>query len=145
MEQDLLIEIPDFKLYKDRSIYMATFLGGPLVAGYLAAENFKQLGQHEKVRTAWIISIITTIVVMGLVFIIPASSKVFPNYILPLFYAILTQYLIKRFQGAEIKEHIENGGQVYSNWRALLISIIGALITVSIILLILLITAMFYK
>lgn len=51
MEENVLQPIPTFKLYKDKAIYLGTFIGGPLVAGYLIAENFKQLGQLGKVKT----------------------------------------------------------------------------------------------
>jgi hypothetical protein len=58
MPEDWLTAPPEFKLYKENAIVGATFLGGPLVAGYLAAENFKQLEQPAKARTAWIIAIL---------------------------------------------------------------------------------------
>jgi hypothetical protein len=35
--EDILVQPPAYKLYKDGHIGMATLLGGPLVGGYLAA------------------------------------------------------------------------------------------------------------
>jgi hypothetical protein len=124
---DLITPIPDYKLYKDRSVYVGTILGGPLVAGYLAAENFKQLGQPEKVKNAWFIAIIATLVLLGIAFFIPGIQKT-PGYIIPLLYSGIAQYLIQRFQGNAIKEHIQQGGQVYSVWRAVWIGLVGLVI-----------------
>jgi hypothetical protein len=67
-EENILSVPPEFKIYKDRAIFVGTFLGGPLVAGYLSAENYKNLGQQNKVKTAWLIAIIFTIVLIGILF-----------------------------------------------------------------------------
>ena len=48
MEETLAIKIPTQKIYKNRAIEIATFLGGPLVAGYLIAENFKAFNEPDK-------------------------------------------------------------------------------------------------
>ncbi len=132
MEENVLQPIPTFKLYKDKAIYLGTFIGGPLVAGYLIAENFKQLGQLGKVKTTWIISILSTIVIFGGLFLIPNVEKV-PNYIIPIIYTGITQILVKKFQEDAIKAHIETGGQTFSNWRAAWIGIVGLVILIAII------------
>ena len=139
MEENLLPVQPTFKLYKDRAIYVGTFLGGPLVAGYLAAENFKQLGQTNKVKTTWIIAICATVVIFGGVFLIPIMEKI-PNYIIPLIYTAIAQFLVQKFQGAAIKTHIETGGQTFSTWRAVWIGLVGLVILVAIIFSIILLT-----
>jgi hypothetical protein len=56
------------KIYTDRLIWAGTFLGGPLVAGYLIAENFKVFNEPNKVKLTWIYAIIATIVIFGGVF-----------------------------------------------------------------------------
>ena len=124
MEENLLTAPPDFKLYKETYVFPATFFGGPLVAGYMAAENFKQLGEKQKVKTTWLVTIIATIVIFGGVFLIPNIEKI-PSYLIPLIYTGIAQLIIRRTQGNAIKEHIAKGGQVYSVWRALLIGLIG--------------------
>jgi hypothetical protein len=132
MEENLILPLPDYKLYKDRAIYVGTILGGPLVAGYLAAENFKHIGQPDKVKNAWFVAIIATVVIFGVVFYIPGVQKL-PNYIIPLIYTGIAQYLVQRFQGNAIKEHIAQGGQIYSVWRAVWIGLIGLLILLALI------------
>ena len=123
MEENLLEPLPDFKLYTDRTIYIATFIGGPLVAGYLAAENFKQLGQTGKAKTTWIIAIVATIIIFATIFLIPGMEKV-PNVVFPSIYTAVAQLLVQRFQGAAIKKHIDAGGQTYSTWRAVWIGLV---------------------
>ncbi len=137
MEENVLQPIPTYKLYKDKAIYLGTFIGGPLVAGYLIAENFKQLGQLGKVKTTWIISIVSTIVIFGGLFLIPNVEKV-PNYIIPIIYTGIAQILVKKFQEDAIKAHIETGGQTFSNWRAAWIGIVGLVILIAIIFIIVL-------
>jgi hypothetical protein len=134
MEQHLLTPPPDFKLYRDKSVYTSTFLGGPLAAGYLAAHNYKHLGQQRKVKTAWLIAILSTIVIFGGALLIPQVENI-PKYIIPLIYTGIAQYLVNRFQGNEIRNHIENGGQTYSFGRAILVGLIGLIITLAIVLL----------
>lgn len=130
--EDILSLPPEYKLYSDRAIALGTFLGGPLVGGYLAAENFKQLGASRKVNTAWVAGIVAFVIVMGGVFLVPGISRV-PSYVIPLFYTGVTQVLIQRSQGAAIKAHVGNRGPMYSLWRAALVGLIGAAITLAVV------------
>ena len=136
MEDNLLPETPTFKLYRDNSVYTSTFLGGPLAAGYLAAQNYKQLGQEKNARITWIIAAISTILIFGGVFLIPEVQNI-PNSIIPVIYTVVAQALVKHFQGKDIKTHIEQGGKTHSIWRTILIGLIGLTITVSILIVIL--------
>jgi hypothetical protein len=97
-------------------------LGGPLVAGYLISNNFKIFNEPGKAKKAWIFAIIATIVIFGVAFFIPNIDKI-PTPLIPLIYTAIIYYLVKAFQG-EILRH------TYSWWRAILISIIGLIITV---------------
>lgn len=137
MEENVLLLSPEFKLYKDRAVYLGTFIGGPLVAGYLIAENYKQLGQQEKAKKTWIIAIIATIIIFGGVFLIPGIEKI-PNYLIPLIYTGIASYLVQHFQGKQIKSHVEQGGQLYSIWRAVLAGVIGLAIIIAIIFIVIL-------
>ena len=139
MEENILPSFPDYKLYNDRSIYVGTFLGGPLVAGYLAAENYKKLGQPDKVKNAWIIALIATLAILGAIFFIPGLEKI-PNYLIPLIYTAIAQFLVQKSQGNAIKAHIAQGGQIYSAWRAALIGLIGVLILVALVCVLVLLT-----
>jgi len=129
MEQFLENETTTQKIYKERAIWVGTFLGGPLVAGYLIAENFKVFNQPERVRTTWIYSIIATIVIFGGVFLIPDNVKI-PNQIIPIIYSLIAYQIVQIYQKAKITTHINAGGQAYGWWRIIGIGLIGLTITV---------------
>jgi hypothetical protein len=133
MQEDLLTAPPEFKLYKENAIVGATFLGGPLVAGYLAAENFRHLGQPARARTAWMIAILSTIVILGASILIPAAEKI-PSILFPLTYTFVTRFLIQTYQRDAIVSHIAQGGPTYSGWRAVWIALVGVVVLFAIVL-----------
>jgi hypothetical protein len=133
MQEDLLVAPPEFKLYKDNAIWVGTFIGGPLVAGYLVAENFKQLGQPDKSRTSWIIAILSTLAILGALFLIPGIEKI-PRYIIPLTYTLIARLLVQQYQGEAIKSHISQGGPTYSSWRAVWIGLVGGILLAAVLL-----------
>ncbi len=122
-------EIPQIKLYKDKSMYAVAFFGGPLAAGYIIAENFKALNDRERYKKTWFITIAVCVFIFGGIFMIPDSVNV-PNYIIPIIYSYLAFYLIRHYQGKQIDEHISNGGKTYSGWRSALIGLIALVITI---------------
>ena len=121
--------IPDYKIYKDKAIITGTYLGGPLVAGYFLAKNFKAFNEPDKAKKAWIYSIIFTIILFSSLFLIPDVEKV-PRYLIPLTYTGIVYLLINRYQIDKINSHITIGGQFYSWWRTIAISLIGTVITI---------------
>lgn len=139
MKENLLSVAPDFKLYKNRAVFIGAFLGGPLVAGYMAAENFKKLGQPEYAKRAWVIAILTTIVVFGVFPSFPFVDKVLGAAV-PVAYCAIADTLVLKYQGGRAKSHIENGGKMYSTWRAVWIGFVGLAILVGVIYLFTLVT-----
>ena len=139
MTNDQLGPVPQNKIYKPFAIQLATFLGGPLAAGYLIAENFKLLGEPEKIKLTWIHTLLATAVIYTAIFVIPALKNI-PSYIFPILYSGLASFLVRRYQGDKIREHLINGGQFYPTWRALLISVIAAIVTVAIMFTVLVLT-----
>ena len=122
-------EILTQKVYKLQAIRVATFLGGPLVAGYLMAENFKVFDERKKLIKTWIFTVIATVLIFALAFSMPDSSTPGSKIILPLIYSWIAYLLAQKYQGAEIKEHLNNEGLLYSWWRVIAISLIGVVIT----------------
>ena len=110
-------EVSDAKLYNDRSMTLATFLGGPLAGGYIMAKNFKALDEPGKIATTWAIAIFSLIVVMALAFAIPESVHI-PNLLFPIIMSAIAGYVFKSTQGEQVKKHSENGGGIFSVWRA---------------------------
>lgn len=129
MEEDILPIIPELKLYKKRTIVVCTFLTGPLVAGYMIAENFKALGERSNQVRTWVISLILT---AGLVIFIslPQLEKV-PNFILPICYTIIASACVQFFQVEKIRLHVSNGGTFYAPERAIVPSILSFIITIA--------------
>lgn len=129
MNETIDKQISKRKIFKDKTFWVGTFLGGPLVAGYLFSENFKTLGQPEKVKPTWIITIIATIVIFGGIFLIPENINI-PNQIIPIAYSAIAFGLFKKFQEVKSNEHINSGGLIHSWWRVIVVGLIGLLITV---------------
>lgn len=130
MEEHIFPDKPANKLHTENAIRVATFLGGPLVAGYLIADNYKQLGETDKVKITWLISVVATIAVFVIAYFLPAKT---PRPLLPIAYSLGVYYLVQNLQGPKIKTHIAAGGQMYSIWNAVVAGIIGLIIIVAII------------
>jgi hypothetical protein len=117
------------KIYKERAIYVGTFLGGPLVAGYLIGSNFSCFGEPDKVRKTWIYSILATIVIFGGAFLIPDSVKI-PSQLIPIAYMAIVYFIVQRFQKEKIISYLNAGGKIHTWWRTIGVSIVGLAITV---------------
>ena len=128
LEKSVFEEVPTEKIYSEKAIRVGTFLGGPIVAGYFIAENFKVFGDFDKVKRTWIITILASILIFGLIFMIPEDVKI-PNVIFPVIYMGIAAYFTKKYQEINIAKHIENGGEEYNWWRTIGISLIGCIVT----------------
>lgn len=137
MEENILDQLPDFKLHKKQTITICTFLTGPLVAGFLIAENFNQLNEKRNVIKTWILTIFFTIILLFSIFI-PAFDNI-PNFLFAVFHAMVAAYCVQRFQQAKIVLHQQKGGQFFSVWRAVLASFIGLVVMMGLIFLVLII------
>ncbi len=124
MEQTTEIQAPTQKIYKDKAIWLGAFLGGPLTAGYIIAQNFKAFNEPDKARKTLIYTIIATVIIFGGIFLMPDSIKI-PNQIIPLIYTGIAYYLLQHYQGTNITAHINAGGPVHSWWRILSVGLIG--------------------
>ncbi len=128
MEQTFEIEKPSKKIYNEKAIWPAAFLGGPLAGGYLIAENFKAFNEAGKAKKTWFFTILATILIFGGIFFIPENIDI-PNYIIPLIYTAIAYYIMHHFQGQNISKHISAGGQLYSWGRTIAVGFIGLAIT----------------
>lgn len=117
------------KVYKDKAFLVGAFLGGPLVAGYLFSENFKALGQSERIKPTWIITILATVVIFGGAFLIPENVNI-PRQLIPIAYTIIALSLFKKYQEKNISTYIKEGGIIFSWWRVFAVSIVGLIITI---------------
>jgi hypothetical protein len=129
MELEKENKTKNVKFYTNKAIGFATFLGGPLAAGYLIRENYLSLNNPDEGKNALMIGIVATIVMFTVIFMIPESimDKV-PSQILPLIYTAIIYYIVEQKQGEVLKLHEENGNNFYSGWKAVGIGFISLLI-----------------
>src|SRR5690606_27891523 len=104
------------KVYADKSIYLGTILGGPLVGAYLMAENFKTFNDWQKAKHTWIYGISIFTFALAVSFLVPENIS-FPKFIFPALYFVIAQYGIKKFQHQNIANFIDAGAKVYGWWR----------------------------
>lgn len=123
-------KIPEGKIYKDRAIGVGTFLGGPIAAGYFIAENFKEFGESHKAKLTWIIAIALTLLLTVGLYFAPFADRI-PSQLFPLVYSGLIYALVRFYQGGQIDAHLAKGGQLYSWWRVIGISMIGLVLTLA--------------
>lgn len=120
-----------FKLYSQKSIGLATFLGSPLAAGFLVRKNFLLLGDEKKAKHALALGIISTVIIFAGIFSLPAAViDRIPNYVIPLIYMGIVHLLVEKVQGASLREHETAGGEFYSPWRAAGIGIVSLIIII---------------
>lgn len=131
METQLLSTTVPNRVYKESAIQVGTFLGGPLVAGYLIATNFKQLGEEEKVKKTWLWTIIGFITYIVIAVIVPDSVPAFAFNIVA---TVIIGVLVQQFQSTQIKAHIAAGGALYTTKRAALIGICVGLVFLALVL-----------
>lgn len=116
------------KIFKGKAFQIGVFLGGPIVAGYLFSEKFKTLGEYKKVKPTWILTIFATIII----FASPESSKI-PSSIIPIAYTVITYWIFHKIQSKKVDQYINSGGLIH-NWKRVIgVSIIGLIITFSLI------------
>ncbi|MEH6536376.1 MAG: hypothetical protein V7719_08300 [Psychroserpens sp.] len=130
-EQESPFENPtlDKKLHSSKAIGGATFLGGPLAAGYLIQENFNALDKPTEGRNSLIIGIIATIVLFGGIFMIPESIiDKMPKQLIPLIYTGIIWGIVEWMQGDALKSHKEHGNAFFSGWRAAGVGFVALLI-----------------
>jgi len=140
MQENLLFNKPVYKIHKEFSIQLATFLGGPLAGAYLIAENFKAFGDLAGVKKTWVIAITGTLLLMGAISMIPDEVNI-PNIVYPISYVCFVSIMVSKFQRHQIQEHVQDGGETYRMWRALLVGLISFIILVIIALIVLLLTS----
>ncbi|MBC8753509.1 hypothetical protein H2O64_02425 [Kordia sp. YSTF-M3] len=125
------INTKELTFYSQKAIGIATFIGGPIAAGYLIRENYKALDQTEKGNKALIISIVAMITVLALIFSIPEHIiEKIPKVVIPAIYTGAIYLIVEKIFGAIFKQHEENEYAFFSRWRAAGIGFISLLVLV---------------
>lgn len=119
----------NLKFYSQKSIGLATFIGGPLAAGYLIKENFNALNKPDEGKKSLIIGIISTILIFGGLFMIPESiANRIPNQILPIIYIGIIYIIVEKIHGKILNNHKEFGNEFFSGWKAAGIGLVSLVI-----------------
>jgi hypothetical protein len=116
-------------IYKDKAVWVGTFLGGPLVTGYLVAKNYKVFGEKDKIWKTWVVAIAALFLIFAIAFYAPYVDRM-PNTFFVLLYTGIAYLVVRIWQGAKIDAHIRAGGKIHSWYRVIAVSIIGALLSV---------------
>lgn len=106
------------KVFSNGILWLAAILGGPLVVGILASENYKVFG--EKKNASWVMfgGIFLMITVMVLAYFNIPGGKFSLGYLVGILLAVPQQN--------KIKEYIKNGGSIGRRWpvSAIIITIL---------------------
>ncbi len=121
--------IPTETIYSDKSIWIGSGLGGPLVAGYIIAQNFEAFDEPDKARVTWVITIIATVLIFGVAFLVADKGNFFGKAI-PGIYTGIAYLLIRQQQGAKIDAHVYAGGMTHSWLSVVGVSIAGLVLTI---------------
>lgn len=131
IEETPITNRPIEKIYIPKQVYVGTFIGGPIVAGYLFYINYKYLGNNSKAKNALLLASIFTILLFVSIFSIPETVNI-PNYIIPIAYSAIASGIFSSIFSKHIDSHLEKRGSKYSWGNLILVSIIGLIITISI-------------
>jgi hypothetical protein len=131
MEQDILTQQATQKVYNTNAFTIATILGGPLAAAYMASSNFSSFGEANKGRYAWMVAVFLLVIAMG-ISLVPGLDRI-PNFIYVLLFLFIVQLLVHRFQAKQIRQHIQEGGQLYPVSRAIVVGLIFMIVLVVVI------------
>jgi MFS family permease len=130
MTEDILPVISTAKLFKKRVIVICAFLAGPLVGGYMIAENFKHIGEKASYIRTLIITIAFTVVITLAMLFVPAIENI-PNIVFPLCFASIASACVYFLQENKLQDHINNGAVYHKNERAFLVSLISLAIYIA--------------
>lgn len=117
------------KFYSSKSIWGATFLGGPLAGAYMMSENYNALGETEKGLKSLLLGIGATIILFTALFMLPESVvDNIPRQLIPFVYTVIIWAIVDKKQGDVLKLHKEAGNKFYSGWRAAGIGLISCVL-----------------
>jgi len=107
------------KLFSEKAVYIATFFGGPVVAGYLMGQNYKVLGQAALANRSFFIGILSSVLMYAALFLLPENIiDSIPAAFIPGIYTFIIVLIFQKYQKSAVILHKENNGKFYSGWKA---------------------------
>lgn len=118
------------KLYSEKSITTATFIGGAPAGFYLLSENYKALGKADAQRNSIVIGIAFTAIIILSAFLLPDSiPEIVFRVGIPGLTVLSIWLTLRKTQGAVLDEYQNSKGPFHSGWRVAGITALSALIT----------------
>lgn len=119
------------KGYNEQSIFVGALLGGPLVAGYMMAENYKAVDKDENVMLTWVFAL-AYIVFQTIASYYIRSIINFPGITVAFISAFIIILIAKTVQGNEIYQ-LKMGDNRIQGWgHTAVVSIIGMILVFTI-------------
>ncbi len=118
-------------IYTERTVSTATFLGGPIAAGLMIANNYKVFGRIDLAFISIFLGFVSTFLLVVFLNFGPTEIiEKIPNQILPIIYTLIVYVIIKTTQDEEIKEYLDSGGKKASIPKVIGISLLSLLLLV---------------
>jgi hypothetical protein len=125
-------ETKALKLYSQKAIGIATFLGGTLAATYLIRENYLSLNKPEEGKKTLIIGVIGTICFLSALLIVPEHIlDQVPNQVYAIVITGIIYLIVEKLQGETLKKHKDNENEFHSGWKAAGVGFISLIILLS--------------
>jgi hypothetical protein len=119
-------------IYSKNQIDIATFIGGPFIAIYLIANNFKTFGEKTLYKKTIIWGLVLTLLFFGIIFTIPDNIPSVSIAIIPI---IIAHTIVNKYQNNQIEELLKKGFPKASSWKVFAKSILSFIITVFVLIL----------
>ena len=116
---------PEARLYSSLQIAAATFIGSPLIGGWLIAANHKTLARPEQANQAIILSVVVTLALIGLGIVLPER---FPRVALSVAGAVGFRAWAETRFSIVLEKHRAAGGSLFSWWRVVGLALLAAAI-----------------
>jgi hypothetical protein len=114
---------PEYSLYSQAAINLATVLGSIIAGSFLLASNLKKLNRTDEVLKTYFFGIITLVLVLFITFKLPIADKI-PGILFELLQVGLIYLFVQYKIGKDLKIHSQRKGNYYSKWRAAGISLL---------------------
>lgn len=119
------------KLYTPNQIGIATFIGGPLIAGYLIGHNFKVFGKDKTAKKSNLLAILGTLLLILLFVVLPYIVPYdIPNISIAIVPLVIAVAIVETYQRKKIDEYIKSGYNAHSSWGVFGKSLLSLVITI---------------
>jgi hypothetical protein len=115
-------------MFSPAQIFVACLLGGPIAAAWIAASNYKAIGQPDDGRRMIGWSVLACLLLLVITTFLPHR---FPPIVLPIAYSVAIRAFAEVKFGAVVKRHRAAGGLIGSWWRVIIIALLGLVILVA--------------